>query len=77
MNGHRLLKCHAKPPKRPWNYLAVREAHKNNHTECGHLLDNDCPLPEGWRAKEESYTTRKKNQKQNQTPFSLIIRSFF
>ena len=36
--------------KAPWNYLAVREAHENNHPEClQYLLDNDCPLPTGWR----------------------------
>jgi hypothetical protein len=36
--------------KAPWDYLAVREAHNNEeHTEClQYLLDNDCPLPEGW-----------------------------
>ena len=35
--------------KAPWNYLAVREAHNSEHTEClQYLLDNDCPLPEGW-----------------------------
>ena len=29
---------------------AVRYAHKNNHTECvQYLLDNNCPLPPGWR----------------------------
>ena len=36
--------------KAPWNYLAVREAHENNHPEClQYLLDNNCPLPTGWR----------------------------
>jgi hypothetical protein len=36
--------------KAPWNYLAVREAHKNNQPEClQYLLDNNCPLPPGWR----------------------------
>ena len=36
--------------KAPWNYRAVREAHKNNHLECvQYLLDNNCPLPPGWR----------------------------
>jgi len=29
--------------------MAVRKAHENNHPECvQYLLDNDCPLPEGW-----------------------------
>jgi hypothetical protein len=36
--------------KAPWNYKAVRDAHKNNQTECvQYLLDNNCPLPSGWR----------------------------
>ena len=36
--------------KAPWNYRAVREAHKNNHLECvQYLLDNNCPLPRNWR----------------------------
>ncbi len=36
--------------KAPWEYRAVREAHENKHPECvQYLLDNDCPLPEGWR----------------------------
>jgi len=36
--------------KAPWDSDAVRYAHKNNHTECvQYLLDNDCPLPPGWR----------------------------
>ena len=36
--------------KAPWDYRAVRYAHENNHPEClQYLLDNDCPLPQGWR----------------------------
>ena len=36
--------------KAPWDYKAVRQAHKNNQTEClQYLLDNNCPLPSGWR----------------------------
>jgi len=36
--------------KWPWDYLAVRKAHENNQTEClQYLLDNNCPLPSGWR----------------------------
>jgi len=35
--------------KAPWNSEAIRKAHKNDHPECvQYLLDNDCPLPEGW-----------------------------
>jgi len=36
--------------KAPWNSRAVQRAHENNHTECEqYLLDNNCPLPPGWR----------------------------
>ena len=36
--------------KAPWDGRAVREAHENNEPEClQYLLDNNCPLPEGWR----------------------------
>jgi len=36
--------------KAPWDSRAVREAHENDHPECvQYLLDNNCPLPEGWR----------------------------
>jgi len=34
----------------PWSSGAVRKAHEKNHPECvQYLLDNNCPLPEGWR----------------------------
>ncbi|CAL6319644.1 unnamed protein product [Bathycoccus prasinos] len=36
--------------KAPWNSGAVRDAHKNDHPDClQYLLDNNCPLPSGWR----------------------------
>ena len=36
--------------KAPWDSDAVWEAHKNDQTEClQYLLDNNCPLPRGWR----------------------------
>ena len=36
--------------KAPWDEDAVRVAHENNHLECvQYLLDNNCPLPPGWR----------------------------
>jgi len=36
--------------KAPWDSRAVRYAHKNDQTECvQYLLDNNCPLPGGWR----------------------------
>jgi hypothetical protein len=51
MNGHLdCLKYLHETAKAPWDYLAVPVARKNKHTECvQYLLDNDCPLPEGWR----------------------------
>jgi len=36
--------------KAPWNSEAIHYAHKSNHPECvQYLLDNNCPLPYGWR----------------------------
>jgi hypothetical protein len=36
--------------KAPWDSEPVRKAHKNDQTEClQYLLDNNCPLPFGWR----------------------------
>ncbi|CAL6418589.1 unnamed protein product [Bathycoccus prasinos] len=46
-NGHLdCLKYLHETAKAPWNKEAVRKA----HPEClQYLLDNDCPLPDGWR----------------------------
>ena len=51
MNGHLdCLKYLRETAKAPWDYMAVRYAHKKNQTDCvQYLLDNDCPLPHGWR----------------------------
>jgi hypothetical protein len=36
--------------KVPLNDFAVRGAHERYQTEClQYLLDNNCPLPDGWR----------------------------
>jgi hypothetical protein len=36
--------------KAPWDAEVVREAHEKKQPEClQYLLDNNCPLPEGWR----------------------------
>ncbi|CAL6286328.1 unnamed protein product [Bathycoccus prasinos] len=36
--------------KAPWDEGALEGAHENNHAECvQYLLDNDCPIPRGWR----------------------------
>jgi len=51
MNGHLdCLKYLHETAKWPWDSRAVRFAHENNQTEClQYCLDNDCPLPPGWR----------------------------
>jgi len=51
MNGHLdCLKYLHETAKAPWNLWAVRYAHVKNQTEClQYLLDNNCPLPSGWR----------------------------
>ena len=51
MNGHLdCLKYLRETAKAPWDYWAVRGVHKNNHADCvQYLLDNNCPLPHGWR----------------------------
>jgi hypothetical protein len=50
-NGHLdCLKFLHETAKAPWDSDAIRETHRNNHPEClQYLLDNDCPLPGGWR----------------------------
>ena len=51
INGHLdCLKYLHETAKAPWDSQAVRRAHENNQTECEqYLLDNNCPLPPGWR----------------------------
>ena len=50
-NGHLdCLKYLHETAKAPWDSHAVRKAHENNQPECvQYLLDNNCPLPFGWR----------------------------
>ncbi|CAL6335565.1 unnamed protein product [Bathycoccus prasinos] len=50
-NGHLdCLKYLHETAKAPWDSEAVRRAHLYKHTEClQYLLDNNCPLPFGWR----------------------------
>ena len=44
------LKYLRETAKAPWNCYAVYSAHKNIQPECvQYLLDNNCPLPPGWR----------------------------
>jgi hypothetical protein len=51
LKGHLdCLKYLHETAKAPWNSAAVRDAHENDHPEClQYLLDNNCPLPYGWR----------------------------
>ena len=51
MNGHLdCLKYLHETAKAPWASGAVRVARENKHFECvQYLLDNNCPLPPGWR----------------------------
>ena len=59
VNGHLdCLKFLRETAKAPWGSSAVRLAHKYHQPEClQYLLDNDCPLPEGWRYEHgELYT---------------------
>ena len=51
MNGHLdCLKFLHETAKAPWDSYTLQSAHDNNQSEClQYLLDNDCPLPYGWR----------------------------
>jgi hypothetical protein len=51
MYGHLdCLKYLHETAKAPWTSLAVRVAREKNQPEClQYLLDNNCPLPPGWR----------------------------
>ena len=59
LKGHLdCLKYLHETAKAPWNFRAVRYAHENNHPEClQYLLDNDCPLPYGWRYEDGALYT--------------------
>ena len=50
-NGHLdCLKYLHETAKAPWNYWCVQVAHESNNPEClQYLLDNNCPLPDGYR----------------------------
>ena len=52
------LKYLRETAKAPWNSGAVREAHENKHFECvQYCLDNNCPLPYGWRYEDGALYT--------------------
>jgi len=51
LNGHLdCLKYLREVAKAPWNYRAVEAARWRSRLKClQYLLDNDCPIPPGWR----------------------------
>jgi len=55
--------------KAPWDGRAVREAHENNEPDClQYLLDNNCPLPEGWRYEHgELYTLSSESESESES----------
>jgi hypothetical protein len=59
MNGHLdCLKYLHETAKAPLNYWAVRGAHYYKHSDCvQYLLDNNCPLPPGWRYEDGTLRT--------------------
>jgi hypothetical protein len=59
--------------KAPWDYLAVREAHDYNQTECvQYLLDNDCPLPDGWRYEHGELHVLVESESESSSDYSLF-----
>ena len=65
MDGHLdCLKYLHKTAKAPWDDDAVREARENDQPECvQYLLDNDCPLPPGWRYEDgELYVSESESE---------------
>ena len=60
MNGHLdCLKYLRETAKAPWNSGAfASENYENDHPECvRYLLDNNCPLPPGWRYEDGTLRT--------------------
>jgi len=58
-NGHfDCLKFLHETAKCPWNSDALLVARESNHREClQYLLDNNCPLPSGWRYEDGTLYT--------------------
>ena len=54
--------------KAPWDSDAVWEAHKNDQTEClQYLLDNNCPLPRGWRYEDGELYSESESETESET----------
>ena len=70
-NGHLdCLKYLHETAKAPWDELAVRVAREKNQPEClQYLLDNNCPLPPGWRYEHgeilHAFTDKNKKNQSN------------
>ena len=70
MNGHLdCLKYLHETAKAPWDEDAIRSAHENNHPDCvQYLLDNDCPLPFGWRYEDGELRVPTNSSESDLTP---------
>jgi hypothetical protein len=54
--------------KAPWDSDAVWDAHKNDQTEClQYLLDNNCPLPPGWRYEDGELYSDSETESETET----------
>ena len=69
-NGHLdCLKYLHETAKAPWDEDAIRSAHENNHPDCvQYLLDNDCPLPFGWRYEDGELRVPTNSSESDLTP---------
>jgi len=69
MDGHLdCLKYLRETAKAPWDEDAVRVARENYHPECvQYCLDNDCPLPPGWRYEDgELYVSESESESESE-----------
>jgi len=73
-NGHLdCLKYLHETAKAPWDYWCVREAHEYKQTECvQYLLDNDCPLPDGWRYEHGELHVLVESESESSSDYSLF-----
>ena len=69
MNGHLdCLKYLHETAKAPWDSGAIRVAHKKSQTEClQYLLDNNCPLPPGWRYEDGELYSDSESETETET----------
>ena len=68
-NGHLdCLKFLHETAKAPWKERAVKYAHVRKQYEClQYLLDNDCPLPSGWRYEHGTlYTSESESESESE-----------